>query len=85
MKIETKYNVGDTVFVMSNNKIRSGKIVKPHFDNDYSGKKEFNLEKMLGWELDIKEFILSMHESNVRRLETEIFLTKEELLADLGK
>lgn len=79
MKIETKYNVGDTVFTLSKNRIYSGKIIKPNFTNDYSRKADFDLESMLGWELGITENFLG-HGSNISRLETEIFLTKEELI-----
>ena len=86
MRIETKYNIGDTVYTLSNNKICVGKIVKSHFQNDYSSSKnEYDLEKMLGWTLDIKEYSFASKPFEITRLETELFLSKEDLLEDFAR
>jgi hypothetical protein len=82
MTIETKYNIGDEVWFISNNKPVCSKIQKPHFTADYSNKKEYNLEEMLGWQLEYMEYGFGC-EFPANRLETELFKTKEELIASL--
>lgn len=78
MKIQTIYNIGEEVWVMSNNVPVKSKITGHYFDNNF-GKEKKPVNELLGWELEGQELLYSMA-TNIKRMETEMFRTKEELL-----
>ena len=70
MKIETKYKLGDEVYYMDNNKIRKEEVTEICLHETF-----FKNKKVL---------YRLQHEKNGRYYEdTELFFTKEELLASL--
>lgn len=75
MTITTIYNEGDEVWTMISNKPILAKIVKPNFHKCTSFDD-------IGWELDIEENFMG-YAMPVSRLESELFKTKEELIASL--
>jgi len=76
MIIETKFNIGDTVWVMHNNKPTRCTILKPNFYN------EKDLSCVVGWRTDIQESGWGVT-INVPFNERDMFETKEELLSSL--
>lgn len=83
MEIKTIYNIGDKVWVMSNNVPIHTKITDHYFNNNY-GKEKKPVSELLGWELDKTEIAYAM-ECPIKRMESEMFPTKEELLNWLSK
>jgi len=83
MKIETKYNIGDTVWTISENKVKSGKITQPYTFTPYTVNFKYDLTKLIGWKLDKLEWKTDS-ERPIVRLEEELFLTKEELIQSLS-
>jgi hypothetical protein len=77
MTITIIYNEGDEVWTMVNNKPILTKIVKPNF---YI----CNSFEDIGWELSIREKVsVYGFDLPVSRLESQLFKTKEELIASL--
>lgn len=84
MIITTIYNIGDEVYILADNKIKKGKIVKPWFDTTI--KEGQVLEDLVGWELDIPEYIKGLgFPTNIHRLEKELFKSKDDLIEHLKK
>lgn len=75
MTITTTYNEGDEVWTMLKNRPVCTTIIKPNFLFCTSFED-------VGWELAIREGIMG-YEMPVCRLESELFKTKEELIASL--
>lgn len=75
MTIETKYNPGDTVWFMSNNKIVQSSIKKLSMSFIYS------LE--VSWELELEEEGSFIHNMPASRTEDKLFSTKQELIDSL--
>lgn len=75
MIVTTKYNPGDEVWTISKNKLTKGKIIKPCFIGTQS-------IDDLGWELDIEEYFMGFSK-NISRKESELFLSKEDLIQSL--
>ena len=79
MIIQTKFNVGDTVFVFSNNKVIQSKILK--IDADV--KLRPNTTHIdISYTLQDTESI-NFYDFNISRKESEVFETKEELIKSL--
>jgi hypothetical protein len=90
MKVETTYNQGDEVWTMSNNKCIKTKTKIHYFEDgqykrDSADNPETKIEDYFGWELEADEIPPSIfgHKLPIRRKETELFRTKEELIASL--
>ena len=80
MKIETKYNVGDYVWVLNDNRPVYTEILRPKlfvFGNFKKSKTDFSGE--LEWELNIR----SQFFGNVSLTEKHLFDTKEECINSL--
>ncbi len=76
MTIETKFNVGDTVFFLS----------RQHLDIRQTKIKAFyqlDDKKRVRWTLEAKEFEYPGFEMEITRDETQIFFTKEDCLKSL--
>ncbi len=89
MTIKTIYKVGDEVWTMSDNKPIKARIKNAYFDNPWKEEEKINmnLEDYLKWELDYKEYIMDFIcplTYNIRRKESELFLTRKELLDSLN-
>ena len=81
MKIETKYNIGDTVWTVSENKIKSGIITQPTTFWPILNKDGISdLTDCIGWRLDLVEWKGGMRDVCVCRTEKELASTKEELI-----
>ena len=80
MTITTKYNIGDKVWAIVNDKVQECVIVKFHIDPDYSN--QLSLEERIKWQLDVEDLRMF---TNVpaSRFEEQLFPTKEELLKSL--
>jgi hypothetical protein len=90
MKVETTYNQGDEVWTMSNNKCIKTKTKIHYFEDgqykrDSADNPETKIEDYFGWELEAAEFSSYLYGSKVpiKRKETELFRTKEELIKSL--
>ena len=79
MIIQTKFNVGDTVFVFSNNKIIQSKILK--IDADVKLRPNTTYID-ISYTLQDTESI-NFYDFNISRKESEVFETKEELIKSL--
>lgn len=71
MDIKTKYDIGQSVFYMDNNKVKEGTIDRIHIDAQYNAKD--NKVK-----ISYRLFTTAKYYED-----DEIFLTKEELLKSL--
>lgn len=81
MKIETKYNIGDTVWTVSENRIKSGIITQPTTFWPILNKDGiYDLTDCIGWRLDLVEWKGEKGIVFVCRTEKELASTKEELI-----
>lgn len=76
MTITTKYNIGDEVWFLKDNKIQKSKITKiaPYFS--------FSEKRGISWELDVK-LDAFFGNTYLSKYEDELFATKEELINSL--
>jgi hypothetical protein len=83
MEIKTKYNIGDTVWFISENRAKSGIITQPTTFHPVLNRNDvYDLTDFLGWRLDLVEF-MDRSMTLVRRREKDLFSTKEELLKSM--
>lgn len=83
MIIQTKYNAGDNVWTMSNNKAVQCRCVQINIEDSKS-------EDDLGWILDFNEFVLSFISLRkgpppAFRKESDLYKTKEDLIESIFK
>lgn len=86
MEIKTKYNIGDKVYFLKEDKIVSMFVKSPNWLSNRNEKDSIDFSWELGYEWQIKglpqpkDFI--GFESNIRR-ESQLFKTKEDLIKSL--
>jgi len=82
MTIKTIFKEGDEVWCMNKNKPEKTKIISPHFNDYIIEGEDKSLESRLTWRLEAKDNIMG-GDYNICRKESELFLTKEELIKSL--
>lgn len=88
MKIETKYNNGDTVFFMMQNKVATGEVHQvttstPHFPKAETTRTQIEYLIYISLECDFYDERSKERIHHVLLREKDLFATKEELLASL--
>ena len=81
MKFETKYDLGDCVWFMHDNKAKRGRILGIELNYSCSHFDEANTPKCVDYSVDYTVKICLGH--SIRMSGEELFSTKEELLKSL--
>ena len=88
MLIETKFNVGDKMWCIHYNSVICRYIIEPDFSMRWNKDKGFDFSWQLGFEYELpnsKEPISQdrLRNEQIYKKESELFKTKEELIASL--